>query len=136
MKLKNLDHLNLSVKSFAESADWYGRVLGFEVVEKGTYRGYPWGVLKSGEAMLCAYEDPTREALDGDELRARRLHGVNHFAVRITDREEWERVVQREKVPVEFGGAYSWPNSTSWYIADPSGYAIEVVLWNNDEVRF
>ena len=85
MKVKHIDHLNLSVRSFAETAAWYERVFGFAVVEDGMYNGRPWGVLLSGDAMLCAYEDPSRACLDGEELKARGLHGVNHFALRITD---------------------------------------------------
>ena len=136
MKVKHLDHLNLSVASFEITADWYCRVFGFEVVENGQYRGRPWGVLKSGEAMLCLYEDPERIFADGDALRAKGLHGPNHFAIRITDRLEWDRIVERENIKVEYGGAYRWPHSTSWYISDPTGYSIEVVLWDGDTVVF
>ena len=32
MNVRNVDHLNLSVQSFAESAEWYGRVFGFEAL--------------------------------------------------------------------------------------------------------
>ena len=136
MLVKHLDHLNLSVRNFAETAHWYHRVLGFEVVERGEHRGRPWGVLKSGQAMLCAYEDPDRVALIGDDLRVKALHGINHFAIRIADRSGWEKIVQLEGLKVEYGGAYKWPHSVSWYISDPTGYSIEVVSWNGDEIAF
>ena len=35
MKVKHLDHLNLSVASFEKTSDWYQRVFGFAVVESG-----------------------------------------------------------------------------------------------------
>ena len=35
MKVKQLDHLNLSVQDLDESIDWYRRVFGFSVVEEG-----------------------------------------------------------------------------------------------------
>ena len=136
MQVKHFDHLNLSVQNFEATADWYRRVFGFAVVERGMYRERPWGVLKSGEAMLCAYEDPQRSFLDSDILRAKAVHGINHFAIRITDRQAWEKVIEGEKIQVQFGGAFDWPHSTSWYISDPTGYEIEVVLWDKDHVAF
>ncbi|MCA8946658.1 MAG: VOC family protein, partial [Planctomycetes bacterium] len=58
MKVKQLDHLNLSVINFEQSAEWYKRVLGFEIVEQGIQDGQPWGVIKNGDAMLCIYQHP------------------------------------------------------------------------------
>ncbi|MFI5403950.1 MAG: VOC family protein, partial [Planctomycetota bacterium] len=57
MTVTRLDHLNLTVRDFDETASWYGRVFGFEVVEKETdAQGRPWGVLRAGDALLCIYE--------------------------------------------------------------------------------
>ena len=136
MKVKHLDHLNLSVQSFSETADWYGRVFGFEVVEDKVDQGMRWGVIRSGEAMLCIYEHPELEFADSDEVRAKGLHGINHFGLRITDRETWEETVRREGIEVNYGGPVRWPHSTAWYVTDPTGYEIEVALWDDDETRF
>jgi catechol 2,3-dioxygenase-like lactoylglutathione lyase family enzyme len=129
MQIKHLDHLNLSVTNFAESASWYAKVFGFEVVEQGTYRNAPWGIVKAGDALLCMYEDNRRQP-KGDELRNLKIHGVNHFGLRITDRKAWEETIKRENIHVFYGGETRWPYSSSWYIEDPSGYEIEVVLWD------
>ena len=52
MKATRLDHLNLTVRDFEETAAWYGRVFGFEVVERETdERGRLWGVLRAGDAL-------------------------------------------------------------------------------------
>jgi catechol 2,3-dioxygenase-like lactoylglutathione lyase family enzyme len=136
MQVKHLDHLNLSVDDLSASISWYGRVFGFQPVEEGVYQGEPWVILKSGDALLCLYEDPSREAPGGAALRARGIHGVNHFGFRITDREAFEDVLEREDVPVNYGGVVEWPHSLAWYVNDPSGYEIEVALWEDDEVRF
>lgn len=136
MKVKHLDHLNISVSNFRETAAWYGRIFGYEIVEEGTYNGRPWGVLRSGDAMLCAYEDCHRVSVDGDGLKALGLHGINHFALRITDKSAWEDTIRRERLEVFYGGEWRWPHSTAWYVKDPTGYNIEVVLWDGDEVTF
>jgi catechol 2,3-dioxygenase-like lactoylglutathione lyase family enzyme len=136
MTVKHLDHLNLSVRNFEETAIWYRRVFGFEIVESGLWRGRPWGVLKSGEALLCVYQDPDRNFIDGNVLQSSRLHGVNHFALRITEQAEWEETVIRENLPIEYDGRVTWPNSTSWYVKDPTGYEIEVVYWNDAKATF
>jgi catechol 2,3-dioxygenase-like lactoylglutathione lyase family enzyme len=131
MTVKHLDHLNMTVKDFEQTADWYRRVFGFEVVEKGMYKGARWGIIRSGEAMLCIYEH--RElATDISET----THHINHFGLRITDRTAWEEVLEREAVPVLYGGPVRWPHSTAWYVHDPTGYEIEVALWDNDSIAF
>lgn len=135
MPVKQLDHLNLTVRSFAESAEWYGRLFGFKVVEEGLRNGRPWGVLRSGEALLCLYENPERQFIDGDELENRSLHGINHFSFRITDPQLWKQTMQRHDVRVEYGGAVRYSHSTSWYVIDPTGYEIEVVSWDSDQVK-
>ncbi|MBK8206867.1 MAG: VOC family protein [Planctomycetes bacterium] len=135
--VKHLDHLNLSVRNFDQSADWYRRVFGFEVVEKGVYQGQPWGVLKGGDAMLCVYEHAElKHEPDADALANAGFHRIAHFGLRITDRAAWEATVKREGLTVHYGGAYEWPHSTSWYIDDPTGYSIEVALWNDDTPNF
>ncbi len=129
--IANLDHLNLSVRNFDETAEWYNRVFGFNIVEKGTYRGRPWGVLKSGDAMLCIYECPDRSFVSGDSLSETKQHGFNHFALKITDRDSWQKTVMQQNLTINYGGPVKWPTSVSWYVNDPTGYEIEVVSWTS-----
>jgi catechol 2,3-dioxygenase-like lactoylglutathione lyase family enzyme len=131
--VKHLDHLNLTVRDFDETADWYRRVFGFEVVQDETdASGLRWGVLKSGDAMLCIYQHPELEAPREDGP----THRVKHFGLRITDRAAWERTVEREGLELHYGGVVDWPHSTAWYVGDPTGYEIEVALWDDDTVAF
>lgn len=134
--IKHLDHLNMSVESFAETAAWYRRVFGFEVVEQGLQEGLPWGVLRAGDALLCVYEHPGRVVPDKARRAAEGLHGVSHFALRITDRAAWQRTLAREGVETYHASPVEWPHSTAWYVRDPSGYEIEVAAWHGDEARF
>ena len=132
MNVQSLDHLNLTVRDLAETADWYARVFGFAEVERGVYQGAPWAILRSGEALLCVYEAPAAGAPDEETGH----HRIGHFGLRISDRAAWEATVAREGVAVQYGGAVRWPHSTSWYVADPTGYEIEVALWDADRVAF
>jgi catechol 2,3-dioxygenase-like lactoylglutathione lyase family enzyme len=133
MAVRHLDHLNMSVADLAKGEDWYRRVFGFERVEGGTYEGRPWAILRAGEALLCLYEHAERRDPDPEEHGH---HGLSHFGLRITDRAAWEKTVERERVEVAYGGAHRWPHSTAWYVTDPTGYEIEVALWDEDRVRF
>lgn len=129
-----IDHINLSVDSFAGSADWYKRVFGFEVVETGIYQGRPWGVLKSANALLCIYEE-AKEKVPDDDIPSR-YHRIYHFGLRIHNRLEWEETLQKEKIETHFESPIRYPFSTSWYVKDPSGHQIELSNWDNNEVRF
>lgn len=136
MTVKHLDHLNLSVESLDATADFYRRLFGFEEVERGESSGVPYCILRSGEAMLCAYEHPGWSFPEKAARRAEGVHGINHFSFRITDREAWEATLEREQVPVYFGGEVRQPHSSAWYLDDPTGYEIEVALWDDDVIRF
>lgn len=143
MSVKQLDHLNLSVRDFDETVDWYRRVFGFELVEEGIQENWGgaadvrWGVVRSGDAMLCIYAHPELQRPTPDDMRAdHHLHTIAHFGLRITDRPAWEETVQRERLAIMYGGPIQWPHSTAWYLHDPTGYEIEVALWEHDEVAF
>ncbi len=130
----SLDHLNLTVRNFEEAAHWYGKVFGFEIVEQGLSEGKPWGVLRSGDSMLCIYESSARLSPSDDGID--RFHKIYHFGLRIRDKAEWERTVREQRLPTFYGSPVTYPHSTSWYIADPTGYMIEVALWDDERVQF
>ncbi len=133
LNVAGLDHVNLTVADFEGTVAWYRRVFGFELVERGEGEHAPWGVIRSGESMLCLYEHPECRFEDPEDRRARHLHTVNHIGIRIRDEDEWRRTVERERLVVE---PMAWPHSKAWYLCDPTGYEIEVVLWNGDLVAF
>jgi catechol-2,3-dioxygenase len=134
MKIKHLDHINMTVNSFQESASWYKRVFGFEIVEEGVQNGQPWGVLRSGDALLCIYQAPGRSLNNRFELADLRRHGVSHFAFRIQDEQIWNDTIAAQNLEILYDGEVLWTNSKSWYLKDPTGYEIEVALWKNDEI--
>ena len=131
MDIKGFDHVNLSVRDFDASVDWYGRVFHFSLVEEGVSDGVRWGILRAGDSMLCIYEYPEREFVDRHELKARGIHGINHLGFRIEDEQEWLKTMKRENVHASF---WDWPHSRAWYVCDPTGYEIEVAYWKNGVV--
>jgi catechol 2,3-dioxygenase-like lactoylglutathione lyase family enzyme len=136
VNLRFLDHLNLSISSFEDTVTWYSRVFGFKLVEEGVQDGTKWGVIRAGEALLCIYEYPDCELHDRFEMRKRGLHGLNHFGLRITDEKEWLDIIERENLEILYDGPIRWPHSTAWYLKDPTGWEIEVALWDGDHVDF
>ncbi len=137
MSVRQLDHLNMSVTDLDASIEWYARVFGFELKERAqNAAGVPFAVIQAGTALLCIYHHPERESLDGAALTERKLHGFNHFSLRIDDRAQWEQVIERESLDILYDGVIEWPHSLAWYVRDPSGYEIEVALWNDDEIAF
>jgi catechol 2,3-dioxygenase-like lactoylglutathione lyase family enzyme len=130
----SIDHINLTVRNFEESAIWYGKLFGFEIVERGADEEGPWGILRNGDVMLCIYERPLRENARSDA--SNRFHKINHFGLRIQDRKTWERTLRDHDIHTYYGDSVKYPHSTSWYVADPTGHMIEVVLWDGDQIRF
>ena len=136
MTVQHLDHLNLTVTNLKESLDWYARVFGFRKVEEGDGDYGPWAIIRSGDALLCLYEQPSRKRMDYDTRQSERLHGINHFALRIADRQAWEQVIAQENLELLDDGGVEWPHSSAWYLNDPTGYCIEVSLWHDETIRF
>ena len=130
-----LDHLNFTVQNFEDTICWYREVFGFEIVEAGTTEDLrPWGVLKCGHSMLCISEDQTR-IFPSDKTNAHEtLHRIYHFGLRIINRAAWEETLMKRQLPTYYGTSTRYPHSTSWYVKDPTGYMIEVVHWDNEEV--
>ncbi len=131
--IKQLDHLNLSVSNLEQSLRWYKDIFGFEVVERAIQDGVPWAIIRAGEAMLCIYEQPDKVFVD---RRNREIQGMNHFALRITDKQQWLEIVQHNELEILYGEQTDWTHSTSWYVRDPTGYEIEVALWKHDTINF
>ena len=136
MKLRHIDHINLTVDDFDATVAWYHRVFGFRLVEEGVQDGHRWGVIRHDDVMLCLYEHPECRLEDRVSMREMGLHGINHYGLRIVDQEEWEQTVEREKIEVLYGGPVHWPHSISWYVQDPTGWEIEVALWRDDTITF
>ena len=136
MSIKQLDHLNMTVKNLNQSIEWYGRIFGFQEVERGNRDETVWAILKSGEAMLCLYQHPERMEPQRFLKDSANRHAIYHYGFRITDKDAWLNIVNENSLELEFGGEVDYPHSKSWYVSDPSGYSIEVVLWNEDQIAF
>ncbi len=133
-QIVSIDHINLSVSNFAESAQWYKQLFGFEVVEQGLYEGEPWGVLRSADSMLCIYEENKQRAASWSADTGR--HRIYHFGLRMLDRGRWESKLNEFRVQTHNGSPVAYPHSNSWYVYDPSGHQIEVSCWKNNEIKF
>lgn len=126
--INRLDHMNFSVRNLEESINWYKKVFNFELVEKGTFDGAPWAIVKSGNAMLAMYERDGANFIDRHETARKGLQGISHFALAVDKLKEWIEKVETKTVDVDH--YFEYPHSQSWYVNDPTGYEIEVVYWN------
>ncbi len=136
MSVTQLDHLNLSVNNFKETVEWYQNVFGFILVEEGIQDEKPWGVIQKISALLCIYEQQDLVLLDRFESAEKSIHYLAHFGLRIDNQQEWEETIKREKIDIMYDGPIRWPKSLSWYIKDPTGWEIEVALWDNNQIQF
>ena len=86
MSVRHLDHVNLTVTDFDKTVAWYGRVFDFVVVEAGVLDGHRWGVIRSGDAMLCIYERPDYTYKDRFQFEREKTHVMRHIGLRFSDR--------------------------------------------------
>lgn len=137
MKNQNLriDHINLTVKNLDTTITWYKKIFGFEEVEAGKDGDTRWSIIRNGDIMLAMNEYPQKAPIDQSKDHDTYLR-MYHFGLRLNDIEEWEEILNREKLPTFYSSPLRYKNSTSWYVKDPNGHMIEVVAWDNDEVKF
>ena len=134
MKIK-LDHINLTVKNIQESIDWYSKIFGFGLVEKGIGPlGQPWAIVALNDSMIAMYEN--KDKLNADLEDESNFHRINHFGIRVSELGEWELLVKEHNLKLYYGGIQSYPFSRSWYVRDPSGHDIEVSHTDGIELRF
>jgi len=134
MKIK-LDHINLTVADIQSSVDWYAKIFGFRLVEKGVGSyGQNWAIIASNDCMIAMNEYKDKSPADHEPETA--FHRMYHFGVRVSDLKEWEKIVRQNKLELYYGGVISYPFSRSWYIHDPSGHEIDVSYTDGPELRF
>lgn len=131
--IKNLDHLNMTVKNFDEARDWYKKIFDMQLVEVGIQNDRPWGILRGGDAMLCLYENPDYVS---PETEMTGHSGLNHFAFTIDDVEKWKRKILDHGLETYYDSPVQYSYSQSWYVKNPSGYMIEVASWNEGKPQF
>lgn len=141
----SLDHINMSVKNFEETLNWYKQVFDFELVEEGFQPSdkegdspLPWGVIRNGDALLCIYEAPKLSIVTTKAVCNASLDGVKiyHFAFRLKNETIWIEKLNQFRLETYFDSPVRYPHSTSWYVKDPNEYMIEVVFWDEDKIQF
>ena len=119
-----LDHVALSVRDVASSAQWYAEVLGFKRLHEDKWNGIPVFV-GNGAAAIALF--PAAEevgSVSTDRAAARTLH----FAFR-TDRENFLRAqdeLKERAIPFNF---QDHEISHSIYFRDPDGHKIEITTY-------
>jgi catechol 2,3-dioxygenase-like lactoylglutathione lyase family enzyme len=130
-----LDHINLTVDNLDQSIEWYRSVFGFELVESGvTPRGLAWRIVAHNDSMICMTEYAGRLSANRNDQKS--FHQMNHFGIRVSDKNKWQKKIQENKLELFYGGPIEYPNSMSWYIHDPSGHEIEVSYSAKSYVQF
>jgi len=115
-----LGPVRLQIADLERSLDYYQRVLGFRVVERGTDR-----------ASLAAEGDDTilielRERRDARAVPRRGRLGLYHYAILLPDRASLGRFLAHLADLGEYAGMSDHLVSEALYLTDPDGLGIEV----------
>lgn len=119
-----LDHVALSVRDLAHSAEWYSDVLGFRRLHKEMWNGVPVfvGNGRAAIALFPASEEVRSAPADHAILR------VLHFAFR-TNRKNFMRAQDELK---KRGISFQFQDheiAHSIYFRDPDGHEIELTTY-------
>ncbi|MBZ0113837.1 MAG: VOC family protein [Thermoanaerobaculia bacterium] len=129
-----LDHVELFVPDRDRAAQWYGRVLGFEILEQ--YRGW---ATEGGPLLISNDGGETKLALfvglsQGEEA----VRGLRRLAFRVSA-EEFLRFVERSGVwretPLPASDIQDHGKALSVYFSDPWGNLLEVTTYEPEAVR-
>ncbi|HSH96417.1 MAG TPA: VOC family protein [Roseimicrobium sp.] len=116
-----LDHVGINVTDLTRSAEWYRRVLGFEIVHKWTTT---W-MVKRGNMRIGLFE--RKEATPVENLDQR--VAITHFCF-LTDAQGFIRTeVALRKLEVEVGPPEDSGIAWSLFFQDPDGHEIEITTY-------
>ena len=118
LNINNVDHLNMNVTNLKNSQDFYQKLFGLKVFEEGTSSsGNAYSIVGlPNKVFLCLYE--------GKETAKKQT--LNHFGINIEDFDQAIESLQKESIPLLYGGVIQYEKSKSAYIADPDGNEIEL----------
>jgi catechol-2,3-dioxygenase len=119
-----LDHVALSVRDVARSAQWYAQVLGFKRLHEDKWNGIPV-FIGHGDAAIALF--PASEEI-GSASVGRAAVRTLHFAFR-TDRENFLQAqdeLTKRAISFEFE---DHEISHSIYFHDPDGHQIEITTY-------
>jgi catechol 2,3-dioxygenase-like lactoylglutathione lyase family enzyme len=122
IEVKQMDHLNMGVRSIAETETFYRDLFGFEEKERGIGKdGEPFAIIAAADRVyLCIYEY-------GDLPRPDNHLFIYHFGLHLDDFDLALKELHERKIELEYGGVVQQGKSRSMYIRDPNGYEIELV---------
>lgn len=132
IKLKAIDHINMTVNDLEESIYFYNNVFGFKIIEDSRSNtisqnklGTPYVIMGIREcAYLALHQSPQKG--NGQDKKGP-IH-ITHFGFLV---EDFDRVMTKLKdlnVVFLYGEKiFEWQHSRSLYILDPSGHEIELV---------
>jgi catechol 2,3-dioxygenase len=137
MQVKELGHLVLYVRDVQKSAEFYGKVLGWEAAFPVTM-GVPAAAFSSGrthhELLLIEVGEGAARQTQGRRL------GLYHFGLKVgdTDDELREAIARLDEAGVTIVGSSDHTVTHSLYILDPDGNEIELYIdvpgvdWKSD----
>src|SRR5262245_19357066 len=116
-----IDHVNLSVRDLDKSIDFYSRLLGIDIKERGEGNGVRWCILGEHDRFyVCFFEVP-----NGGPCKPGDIH-VNHVGFVVDDMDETVRRIHDLGLRLAFNDStVQWPRSKSAYVRDPDGIEIE-----------
>lgn len=117
-----IDHVNLTVRDLDKSIDFYSRVFGIDIKERGEGNGVRWCILGAPDRFyVCFFEVP-----NAGPYRPGDIH-VNHVGFVVDDMDETVRRIHALGLRLLFNDKpVDWPRSRSAYIRDPDGIEIEI----------
>ncbi len=125
IRIKGIDHVNISVSDLERAMAFYESVFGFRLVEDGRSRAEaPFVIMSAGGRAFLALHESNRVAAPSRPF-------INHWGFVVGDIDLVRRKLADHQVHVqdkdsESGGVRNWPRSRSIYVNDPDGHEIEL----------
>jgi catechol 2,3-dioxygenase-like lactoylglutathione lyase family enzyme len=138
IKLQRLGHVAIAVRDVERSKDFYGRILGFKLLEQDPDHGGVFMSLGGLGNTLDLFQCPDPDAAGASEADPTRMNrlGVRHTAFAVEterDLEDAYHALQREGV--EILRALDHQSQKSIYFHDPDGNLLEIVWERPDALE-
>ena len=121
MQLKRIDHAGMTVRDLTVSAEWYKRILDFDIIHQWQTT---WMVGK-GDMRLGLFQRPKATPVDDADQRI----VISHLAF-LMDAHDFEKAQHELKAKgIQFDPPEDTGIAKSVFLADPDGHSIELTTY-------
>lgn len=125
IRVQNIDHVTIVVKSLKASRDFYVDLLGMDEVQRPAF-SFPGAWYQAGSTLLHLIEEHEQSGLAGTGASRSHNSRCHHFAFEVADATAAAECLKEQGVELVHDAKLRPDGAVQVFLADPDGHVIEL----------